>query len=191
MVRIIRMDEWDREPRGWRRRTLRCDMKERYSLHRKGDLFYVSMFRTTKVGVTFEELKMSQSAACAFSEAAVRFISQVVRPDGDWCIVTAPRRRHADGYHLATEVCRKIAAGVKIRFYENAIQCTDKDRINPEFFLLRPIREPNVIFYDDIITTGSTMLASYDRYKQQIAYETYRETGTVLHVLPGLRRQCK
>lgn len=191
MVRIIRMDEWDRDPGGWRRRTLRCDMKERYSLHRKGDLFYVSMFRTTKVGVTFEELKMSQSAACAFSEAAVRFISQMVRPDGDWCIVTAPRRRHADGYHLATEVCRKIAAGVKIRFYENAIQCTDKDRINPEFFLLRPIREPNVIFYDDIITTGSTMLASYDRYKQQIAYETYRETGTVLHVLPGLRRQCK
>lgn len=167
MVRIVRMDDWDRETGGWMKRTLRCDMKERFALHRKGDLFYVSMFRTTKEGRTFYELKMSQSAACAFSEAAVRFISQVVRPDGDWCIVTAPRRRHAEGYHLATDVCRKIAAGVNIRFYENAIQCTDKDRLHPEFFLLRPILEPNVIFYDDIITTGSTMVASYELLKDR------------------------
>ena len=56
---------------------------------------------------------------------------------------------------------------MNIRFYENAIQCTDKDRLHPEFFLLRPVLEPNVIFYDDIITTGSTMVASYELLKDR------------------------
>ena len=84
-----------------------------------------------------------------------------------WCIVTTPRRRHNEGFHFSTSICTKIAGAVKIPFYENAIQCLTKDRLNPEFFLLRPIKEKKIIVYDDILTTGSTLLATYELLKDR------------------------
>ena len=80
-------------------------------------------------------------------------------------------------HHTATETQRGLSffnlylyenwGAVKIPFYENAIQCLTKDRLNPEFFLLRPIKEKKIIVYDDILTTGSTLLATYELLKDR------------------------
>ena len=47
-----------------------------------------------------------------------------------------------------------------IPFYQGAVQCVTKDRLNPEFHLLREIPEKKVIVFDDIITTGKTLSAT-------------------------------
>ena len=73
-------------------------------------------------------------------------------------------------HHTATETLRGLSF-CNIYLHENswggenAIQCLTKDRLNPEFFLLRPIREKKIIVYDDILTTGSTLLATYELLK--------------------------
>lgn len=72
-----------------------------------------------------------------------------------------------DGYHFSTDVCQKIAKAVEIKFYDNAIQCLTKNRIKPEFYLLRELKEENVIVYDDIMTTGSTLNATYELLKDK------------------------
>lgn len=72
-----------------------------------------------------------------------------------------------DGYHFLTDVCQKIAKAVEIKFYDNAIQCLTKNRIKPEFYLLRELKEENVIVYDDIMTTGSTLNATYELLKDK------------------------
>ena len=44
-----------------------------------------------------------------------------------------------------------------IPFYEDVVLTKNRSRIEPEFELNLDPREPNVILYDDIITTGITI----------------------------------
>ena len=142
-------------------------MKPKVRIHRKCGFYYISLFASTKDGIPFEEIKNSGECAEAISGAATELILSLVRPDDEWCIITTPKRRHITEYHFATDVCQKIAQGVKIKFYESAMQCLNRTRINPEFYLLRPIKEQRVILFDDICTTGSTLTAAYDLLKDR------------------------
>ncbi|WP_300700980.1 phosphoribosyltransferase [Bacteroides sp.] len=170
--KICRIDDWD-EPvavkgRSWSHNERFCDLKERIVLHKKGDIYYISQFTRSKTGTSFLEIKRSEELASLFAERACEFLRRfVVGGYDDWCIVTTPRRRHYDGFHFATSVCCKIAEAVSIPFYVGAIQCLTKNRLNPEFFLLRPIKEQRIIVYDDIVTTGSTLLATYELLKDR------------------------
>ncbi len=160
--RKVRMDEWDKPTLGWKKHERFCNMLPKVRIHRKGGFYYISLFASTKDGMSFVEIKNSGECAETISRAATELILSMVRPDDEWCIVTTPRRRHFTEYHLATDICKKIARGLNIEFYESAIQCLNKKRINPEFYLLRPITEQRIILFDDICTTGSTITAAYD-----------------------------
>ena len=153
------MDDWDKPSGGWRHHIRTCNMKERVRIHRKGGLFYISLFARTKEGMTIEEIKASEECAETVAESATHVINSMLRPDEEWCIVTAPRRRHLEGHNFADAVSRKISEGVRIRYYEGAVQCINRNRIRPEFFLLREIKEQRIIIFDDILTTGSTLEA--------------------------------
>ena len=168
--KICRIDDWDKPEavkcKSWSHQERLCDLKEKVSLHKKGDIYYISQFARSKTGTSFSEIKQSEELASFFAERACEFLHRfIVGGCEGWCIVTTPRRRHYEGFHFSTSICTKIAGAVKIPFYENAIQCLTKDRLNPEFFLLRPIREKKIIVYDDILTTGSTLLATYELLK--------------------------
>lgn len=165
--RKIRIDDWDKPARGWRKHERFCNMRPEVRIHRKGGFYYISLFNRTKEGLSFDEIKNSGECAEAIAASAIGFILSTVRPDDEWCIITAPKRRHVTGYHFATDICQKIAREVKIRFYESAMQCINRTRINPEFYLLRPIEEPGIILFDDICTTGSTLTAAYDLLKDR------------------------
>lgn len=170
-MRKVRMQDWDKFPR--RRKERRCDMKERISLHRKGDIFFFSIFKRGGEGITFDEIKNSTEIADMFALKAVELIKKlVIGVDESWCIITTPRRRHFSGFHFSSYVCAKIAGAVKVKYYDSAIQTTNKDRIKPDFHLLRPIKERKIIVYDDIITTGSTILATSEllKDKEQVIY---------------------
>ena len=161
--KIIRMDDWDAVAKGPKLlsdNVPRCDLAQREALHRIGSLYYVSQFKRSREGMTFLEIKASADHAMMFAESASKFITSFIGDTSGWCIITTPRRRHADGFHFATEVCRNISASTGIPFYDDALQCVNHDRLHPDFRLLRPIPERRVIVYDDIITTGSTMIAT-------------------------------
>ena len=57
-------------------------------------------------------------------------------------------------------ICQMISDRLGIPFYADAVQCINRNRLDPEFHLLRPIAERRVIVYDDIITTGTTLTAT-------------------------------
>ncbi len=161
------MDDWDRPSRGWKSHIRTCNMKERVRIHRKGGLFYVSLFARTNEGLTFEEIKESEECADIIAGSAVNFLTSMIRPDSEWCIVTAPRRRHTEGYNFADAVARKISEGVRIKYYEEAVQCVNRNRINPDFYLLREIKEQRIILFDDILTTGSTLTALAELFEDR------------------------
>lgn len=161
--KIVRMDDWDvvaKGPKLLSDNVPRCDLKPREALHRIGNLYYISQFRRSKEGFTFREIKSSADHAAAFALAASNFLKIFIGKTDGWCIITTPRRRHADGFHFATEVCRGISVNLSIPFYADAVQCVNHDRLHPDFMLLRPLPERRVIVYDDIITTGSTLIAT-------------------------------
>lgn len=165
--KITRMDKWDipaSRPRLKGGNIPLCDLNARPTLHRLGMLWYISHFRRIKVGTPFSEIKQSQDAVARFADAAIFFLVQFINNTEDWAIVTTPRRRHADGFHFASEVCREIAKSLHIPFYADAVQCISRSRLAPEFHLLRPINERRVIIYDDIITTGTTLTATADLF---------------------------
>lgn len=160
--RITRMDDWDIPARKHKLKGKDiplCDLRPRPALHQIGSLVYFSQFRRTKTGTPFGEIKQSAEIAQKFAEAAVTLISRIVHNTDGWAVITTPRRRHSDGFHFATEVCTRISEILGIPFHMDAVQCVNRCRIDPEFHLLRPIKERKLIVYDDIITTGSTLSA--------------------------------
>lgn len=157
------MDKWDvpaSRPRLKGGNVPLCDLSSRTVLHYLGSLAYFSQFRRTKVGIPFSEIKQSAEIAAQFADAASNFIQRLVSNTEDWAIITTPRRRHSDGFHFATAVCERISANLGIPFYADAVQCINRNRLDPDFHLLRPIAERRVIVYDDIITTGTTLSAT-------------------------------
>lgn len=59
--------------------------------------------------------------------------------------------------NFAESVCVSIAAKVGIPFYKDVVSAKNRQRVNPTFSLNEEITENNIIVYDDIITTGSTI----------------------------------
>lgn len=164
----IHIDDWDKpiSSRAWSRHERVCDMREKIALHRKGDMYYISLYKQSKNGISLNEIKKEEHVS-TFVLSASTFLKQFIGNINDWCIITTPRRRHHDGYHFATAICQEIADKEKITFYENAFHCISKDRVNPEFFLLRKINENRVILFDDIITTGKTLTTCYNILKKE------------------------
>lgn len=157
------MERWDIFPSRPRLRggsVPLCDLKERLAVHRIGPLVYFSFFRRTKTGMPFSEIKRSEDLADKFADASFRFLSRLLKDTDGWAIITTPRRRNFDGFHFSTGICRRLAALLGIPFHEGAVQCVNRQRLNPEFHLLLPFDERKVIIYDDIITTGSTLGAT-------------------------------
>ena len=72
-------------------------------------------------------------------------------------MATTPRRRHTAGFHFSTEVCRTAAERLGIPFMEDIVTAKNRTRVNAVFKLEKDPGEHNVILYDDIITTGTTL----------------------------------
>ena len=162
--KIVRMDDWDVESveHTKRQNCLRCDFTDTLRLHVKHDFLYFSLFKRSHQGVDFDTIKQSSEHGALMAGSACSLIDRLVLNLEGWCIVTTPRRRHFEGFNLSEFVSGIISEKKNIPFYKGAVQCITKDRLNPEFHLLREIPERKVIIFDDIITTGMTLKATRD-----------------------------
>ncbi len=73
--KIYRIDDWDKPEavkcKSWSHQERLCDLKEKVSLHKKGDIYYISQFTRSKTGTSFSEIKQSEELASFFAERAL------------------------------------------------------------------------------------------------------------------------
>lgn len=145
----------------WSRTEKYCDLKRRVKQHLHSGLSYTTLYETGKRGLTIAEIKENPSNVPLFADNLCDYIDQTLGGNlsgGDWCLVTTPRRRHKD-FHFSTAICQAAAAILNLPFYVDAFTAEDRNRIEPTFHMAIEPAEKNVILYDDVVTTGSTIRA--------------------------------
>ncbi len=145
----------------WARTEKYCDLKKKIRLCPQGEMIVSTLYAVGKRGIPITSIKENPDNVPLFADNLVDFLDHALGvaniSKGGWCILTTPRRRHKDGFHFSTEICKAVAKILHIPFYRDALSAKNRCRIEPEFFMDKNPAEPNVIVYDDIITTGETM----------------------------------
>lgn len=111
------------------------------------------------MGRTLTDIKSDPAEIPHFAVAVSDFISELLGSSlysGRWCVCTTPKRRHKVR-NFATLVSMQIARRLEIPFYEDVAFCRSRQRINAVFNLNILPDEPNIVVFDDFVTTGSTL----------------------------------
>ena len=137
----------------------RCDFTYKLSLTRRSDVNFISIWKKSVYGRTLTDIKNDPAMVEFFAESITPVISETLGyhlANGGWCICTSPKRRHLTK-NFATLISERIAAALEIPFYEDVALCHSKQRVNAVFEPKNIPAEPNVIVFDDFVTTGMTL----------------------------------
>ena len=149
-----------RRRKAWETAAKKCDLTPKIQLRMKCGGYYTAFFSTGKNGRPIEDIKTDPSLVQPFADCLCDYLDRYLGGDlsrGGWCICTTPRRRHRDGMHFATSVCEAASADLGVRFYPDAVTAPNRGRIDTEFTLAVNPEEPNIVLFDDVLTTGITM----------------------------------
>ena len=142
----------------------RCDFapnKVRIS-YRNPAFGIISLWKKSVYGRTLTDIKADQDMVEKFAVGMNTLIRQILGhslANGDWCIVTSPKRRHKER-NFASLISARLADLLGIRFYEDLAECHSKHRVGAVFtFGAEPPKENNIIVFDDFVTTGATMIS--------------------------------
>ena len=139
----------------------RCDFTYKLRLTRRASTNFITIWQKSVFGKTLTEIKSDDDMIPFFVESLVPVIRECIGYhicDGSWAIVTTPMRRHKDR-NFATLVSEGLAKELGIPFYFDCAHCRSKQRVGAIFDPNNLPHEPNVIVFDDFVTTGSTLLA--------------------------------
>lgn len=108
------------------------------------------------------DIKSDPDMVEKFAEGMNTLIRQILGhslADGDWAIVTSPKRHHKE-HNFASLISARLAALLGVNFYEDLAECHSKHRVGAVFtFGKEPPKERNIIVFDDFVTTGTTMVS--------------------------------
>lgn len=142
----------------------RCDFapnKVRIS-YRNPAFGIISLWKKSLYGRTLTDIKSDPDMVEKFAEGMNTLIRQILGhslSNGDWCIVTSPKRRHKVR-NFASLISARLAELLGIPFYEDIAECHSKHRVGAVFtFGKSPPKENNIIVFDDFVTTGATMIS--------------------------------
>ena len=137
----------------------RCDFSYKLRLTRRSDVNFISIWQKSIMGRTLTDIKSDPDMVAFFADNICPVIKEMIGYNlslGQWCVVTSPKRRHKEK-NFATLISERIGQTLEIPFYEDVAFCHTKQRINAVFELnVLPV-EPNVIVFDDFVTTGQTL----------------------------------
>ena len=139
----------------------RCDFTYKLRLTRRASTNFITIWQKSVFGKTLTEIKSDDGMIPYFVESLAPVIRECIGYhicDGSWAIVTTPMRRHKDR-NFATLVSEGLAKELGIPFYFDCAHCRSKQRVGAVFDANNLPHEPNVIVFDDFVTTGSTLLA--------------------------------
>lgn len=75
--KICRIDDWDKPEtvkcKSWSHQERLCDLKEKVSLHKKGDIYYISQFARSKTGTSFSETNSRRNSHHSLQRERVSF----------------------------------------------------------------------------------------------------------------------
>lgn len=154
-----------RERKAWDKSTeARCNFDFRPKITPRAGLWFLSLWQKSLMGRTLSEIKSDPAEIPHFAEAVSDFLIKYLGPalsSGHWCICTSPKRRHKE-HNFATLICEQIHEKLEIPFYEDVALCSSRQRVNAVFTLNLLPPEPNVIVFDDFVTTGSTLKGMHE-----------------------------
>ena len=139
----------------------RCDFTYKLRLTRRASTNFITIWQKSVFGKTLTEIKSDDGMIPYFVESLAPVIRECIGYhicNGSWAIVTTPMRRHKDR-NFATLVSEGLAKVLGIPFYFDCAHCRSKQRVGAIFDPNNLPKEPNVIVFDDFVTTGSTLLA--------------------------------
>ena len=142
----------------------RCDFapnKVRIS-YRNPAFGIISLWKKSVYGRTLTDIKSDPEMVEFFATNVANLVGQILGnslADGDWCIVTSPKRRHKER-NFASLISARLAELLGIPFYEDVAECHSKHRVGAVFtFGKQPPAERNIIVFDDFVTSGATMIS--------------------------------
>lgn len=142
----------------------RCDFapnKVRIS-YRNPAFGIISLWKKSVYGRTLTDIKADPDMVEFFATNVAKLVGQILGNslgDGDWAIVTSPKRRHKER-NFASLISARLAELLGIPFYEDVAECHSKHRVGAVFtFGKEPPAERNIIVFDDFVTTGATMIS--------------------------------
>ncbi len=148
--------------KSWDKSTeARCDFSYRLRLTRRSNVNFISIWQKTVYGRTLTDIKGDPDMVEFFAVSICPVIKEMLGyhlKDGSWCICTSPKRRHKVK-NFATLISERLGQMLEIPFYEDVAFCHTKQRVNAVFELNVLPKEPNIIVYDDFVTTGQTLAA--------------------------------
>lgn len=154
-----------RERKAWDKSTeARCNFDFRPRITPRAGLWFLSLWQKSLMGRTLTEIKSDPAEIPHFADAVSDFLVKYLGPSlasGHWCICTSPKRRHKE-HNFASLICEQIHERLQIPFYEDVALCSSRQRINAVFTLNVLPAEPNVIVFDDFVTTGSTLKGMHE-----------------------------
>ncbi len=140
--------------------TPRCDFTLRPKIVHK-PVPVITLWPRTVYGERLTDIKADSSRIDFFATHIHKYISQLLGhalAAGGWAIVAVPPRRHkVDNFAVA--VAKNLAEMAGITCHDDVAEAVNCHRVKPDFRLLKMPPEPNLIVVDDIVTTGSTLMA--------------------------------
>lgn len=139
-----------------------CDLVARPAMYFRDEMAFAATFKKTVDGIPLSQLKVADNVDL-FADSAEMMVRKVLRFrfGRDWAIITSPSRRHKEG-NFAEAVCGCLSQRLSIPFHSGFATAKNRDRIKPVFTPQYKIAESNLILYDDIFTTGTTVRAMLD-----------------------------
>ena len=137
----------------------RCDFNYKLRLTRRSNVNFISIWQKSILGRTLTDIKSDPDMVAFFADSICPVIKEMVGYNlslGQWCVVTSPKRRHKEK-NFASLISERLGQMLEIPFYEDVAFCHTKQRVNAVFELnVLPV-EPNIIVFDDFVTTGQTL----------------------------------
>ena len=151
--------------KGWHKpdtMEARCDLSiERLTMSPHASVPVVSIWKQSITGRKLTDIKADDSMVVYFADHLTPVIQRVLGNylrDGHWAICATPKRRHLT-QNFACRIAAEIGRRLQIPYYEDVAIAHSRQRVAVEFDLGVLPAEPNLIIFDDFVTTGSTIAA--------------------------------
>lgn len=139
----------------------KCDLIIREKTYKQRHFFYTASFHNTENGEALSKIKVPTNVKI-FADAAINVIIKKFAgiERGKIRLVSAPARKHKEN-NFTEMVCDAVAREIGVKYEKDLIKLIKKDRFHPVFCLTDTVSEEYIVLYDDIVTTGKTIMELY------------------------------